>query len=145
MKKEKKYIAILIIFILAIIASVILSFVSIEQACGGTQTGCYAVNTSQYEKTFGIKNGYIGLTLFSILAIITLLHIIHPSKANKRIIVTGIIFGTLFAIYFLYIQFFILKAICKYCMVIDLGMLINLGIIIFWNDTQDLNSLKWTN
>jgi uncharacterized membrane protein len=145
MKKEKKYIVILVIFILAILASGILSFVSIEQACGGTQTGCYAVNTSQYEKTLGIKNGYIGLVVFSILAIITSLHIRNPSKSKKRIIITGIILGTLFALYFLYIQFFVLKAICKYCMVIDLGMLINLGIIMFWKDTEDLNSLKWTN
>jgi len=131
---KTKYKVILGILILVIIASGILSFVSIEQACGGVQTTCYAVQTSQYETTFGIKNAHAGLVIFSLLAILTILHIKKPSKLKKNIILLGIIGGATFALYFLYLQFFALNAICKYCMVIDVGMLIQLGIIIFWKE-----------
>jgi uncharacterized membrane protein len=135
---KTKYKAILAIFILAIISSGILSFVSVEQACGGVQTTCYAVQTSQYEQTFGIKNAYVGLFIFSIMAILTFLYIKNPSKSKKQMITLGIIGGALFALYFLYIQFFILDALCKYCMVIDIGMLMNLGIIILWKEKKKI-------
>lgn len=138
MKNNIKYITILVIFILAIITSGILSFVSIEQACGGVQTTCYTVQTSQYETTFGIKNAYIGLFAFSIMAILTFLYIKNPSKSKKQIITLGIIGGALFALYFIYIQFFILDAMCKYCMIVDAGMLINLGIIILWKEKKQI-------
>lgn len=134
MTNKAKYTTILVVFILALLASAVLSFISIEKACGGIQTTCYAVQTSQYEKTFGIKNGYIGLFVFSIMAILTFIHIKNPSKYKKQLITTGIIGGTLFALYFLYLQFFVIKAMCKYCMVIDLGMILELGIILLWKE-----------
>lgn len=136
MKTNTKYLAILIIFILSIMASAILTFVSAEQACGGTQTTCYAVQTSQYETTFGIKNAHIGLFVFTILAILTFLHIKKPLKYKKNLLMLGTIAGSLFALYFLYLQFFVLDALCRYCMVIDIGMLMNLGIIILWKEKK---------
>lgn len=134
MTNKAKYLIILTIFILITIASGILSFISLEQACGGIETTCYAVQTSQYETTFGIKNAHAGLVIFSIMVILTTLCLTKPSKNIKLILSIGIMLGSLFAIYFLYLQFFVLDAICKYCMVIDIGMLINLGIITFWKE-----------
>ncbi len=134
MKNTAKYMTILVIFILAILASGILTFISVEQACGGIQTTCYAVQTSQYETTFGIKNAHIGLFTFSVMAILTFLHLKNPSKSKKKLLIIGIVGGTLFAIYFLYLQLFVIDAICKYCMVIDIGMLLNFGIIILWKE-----------
>ena len=57
---------------------------------------------------------------------------------KKMLINLGVIGGTIFALYFLYIQFFILDALCKYCMIIDIGMLINLGIIILWKEKKKI-------
>lgn len=139
---KTKYKVVLAILILVIIASGILSFVSIEQACGGIQTTCYAVQTSQYEKTFGIKNAHAGLVIFSLLAILVFMQIKKPSKYKKQIITLGIIGGAAFAIYFLYLQFFALNAICKYCMIIDVGMLFELGIIILWKEKTSLRNLN---
>lgn len=134
MKNKAKYIILLTIFIIAFICSGILTFVSVEEACGGIQTTCYAVQTSQYETTFGIKNAHMGLVAFSIMAILIFLHLKQPTKNKKQIIKMGIILGSIFALYFLYIQFFVIDALCKYCMIIDVGMLINLGIIAFWKE-----------
>ena len=138
MINRAKYTIILIIFLLAILASGILTFVSVEEACGGTQTTCYAVQTSQYETTFGIKNAHAGIFAFSIMAILTFLYIKKPSKYKKQMIALGIIGGALFALYFLYLQFFVIDALCRYCMVIDVGMLLNLGIIILWKEKKEI-------
>jgi len=134
MRNKAKYTIILIIFILATIVSGILSFISVEQACGGVQTSCYEVQTSKYEETFGIKNAHIGLLVFPILAILTFMHMKNPSKYKKKIIALGLIGGTIFAIYFLYLQLFILNAMCKYCLVIDIGMILGLGVIVLWKE-----------
>lgn len=129
-----KYAVLIGIFFLSFVSSAILSFIPPEQACGGVQTTCYAVQISQYEKTLGINNSYFGLIAFTILAILALLQIKNPSKYKKKIITFGLFIGSFFAIYFLYIQFFILEALCKYCLVVDFGTLLSLGIIFAWKE-----------
>ena len=131
---KTKYILLLTLIALSLISSIVLSFVPIEKACGGIQTSCYAVQTSNYEQTFGINNGYFGIIAFSLLIILIILQVKKPSKYKKRIINLGIILGSLFAIYFLYLQFFVLKSLCKYCMIIDVAVILSLGIIGFWKE-----------
>jgi uncharacterized membrane protein len=131
---KTKYKILLVLFAIAFLASLILSFVPLEQACGGVQTGCYAVQTSQYETTFGIKNAYLGLVAFAIIGLLAIFQIKHPIKERKQIIGLGVIVASLIAVYLLYIQFFVLHAVCKYCMVIDSSTLVSLGIIIFWKE-----------
>lgn len=129
-----KYKILLILFVICFIASAILAFVPAEQACGGVQTTCYAVQTSQYESIFGINNAYFGLAAFFLIGILAFLQIKKKEKIRKDLITYGVVFASLIAIYFLYIQFFILDAICKYCMVIDSATLLSLGIILFWKE-----------
>ena len=124
----------LIIFIICFIASAILSFIPAEKACGGTQSTCYAVQQSGYEETIGIKNCYFGLITFGILIILTLAHIKKPVKYKKQIITFALIIGSLFAVYFIYLQLFVIQACCKYCMTIDIGTLLALVIILFWRE-----------
>ena len=50
MKNKAKYIILLTIFIIAFICSGILTFVSVEEACGGIQTTCYAIVTGKQYK-----------------------------------------------------------------------------------------------
>lgn len=128
MKNKTKYTLILVLMLLATIASIMLSFISLDQACGN-DGNCSIVQTSKYEKTFGIKNAHLGLIAFPILMILTLFELRRTNLYRKRLIQLGIIVGSAFAIYFLYIQIFILKAVCKYCLVVDIGVLIALGLI----------------
>jgi len=136
MVKTLKYKVLFVLFILSFLASAVLSFIPLEQACGGTQTTCYVVQTSNYETLWGIKNAYLGLLAFGVISILTIFQIEMPKKLTKNLITTGVVFASLIAIYFLYIQFFILDAICKYCMVIDIASLLALGIIIFWKEKK---------
>ena len=129
-----KYKILLGLFTIAFIASAILAFVSLEQACGGVQTTCYVVQTSQYETTLGIKNAYAGLVAFLLIGFLAFLQIKNPNKERKDLITGGVVFASIVAIYLLYIQFFALNAVCKYCMVIDSATLISLGIVLFWKE-----------
>jgi len=136
MKNKTRYTIILVLMILASMASLILSFVSLEEACGGSpsglngQNGCTIVNTSQYEYILGFKVAHLGLIAFPILTVLTILELKKSRKYQKRLLKIGITLGALFAIYLIYLQLFVIKAICKYCMVADIGVLISLGIIL---------------
>ena len=140
MKNKTKYGIILILMILATFASLILSFISLKEACsvlGGDPFGCTVVQTSEYESMFlGIKNAHIGLIAFPILAILSFLELKRPNKHQKRAITIGMILGSIFALYFLYVQFFVLNAICKYCMVVDFAVLLSMALIIFWDEKK---------
>ena len=134
MKYKQKYVILLIIFIICLIASIILSFIPLEEACGGTDTGCYIVNISKYERTIGIKNSYFGLIAFSVLIILTIYHILKPKRYKKQLILIGIIIGSVFAAYFIYLQVIVIKAYCQYCMVVNIGTLLGLAIALFWKE-----------
>ena len=129
-----KYKSILLLIALALISSVILSFIPINKACGLEDSGCYAVQTSPYETTFGFQNAHLGLVAFAILFLITFLHDKKPTKKRKQLIASGLILGSVIAIYFLFVQFFILKAICQYCMITDIGILLSLAIFLIVKD-----------
>ena len=129
-----KYFLLLAIFTISFIVSVILSFIPAEQACRGIQTTCYAVQNSDYSTSFGISNSSLGFIAFGFLSLITFSHMKKPKKYKKYIITAGILFGSVIAIYFLYIQFFVLNAICKYCVIIDIGVLLSLLIIFVWKE-----------
>jgi len=131
---KTKYKILLVLFIIAFISSAILSFIPLERACGGIQTTCYAVQTSQYEATLGIKNAYSGLVAFLLIGFLAFLQIKNPNKERKDLIKYGVVFASLIALYLLYIQFSVLNAVCKYCMVIDSATLISLGIVLFWKE-----------
>ena len=140
--KKTKYILLIAIFIISFLASAILSFIPAEKACGGTQTTCYVVQTSEYEKTLGVNNSYLGLIAFPILLILTFSHIKKPKTYKKQIIFFGILGGALFAIYFLYLQFFVIKALCRYCMIVDIGALLSLSIISLWKEKKSIQYLN---
>ncbi|PJE81076.1 hypothetical protein COU58_04350 [Candidatus Pacearchaeota archaeon CG10_big_fil_rev_8_21_14_0_10_32_42] len=135
MKKETTYKTIIFLMIIATIVSGILSFISIQDACNVFgNSGCSIVQTSEYESTFGIKNAHLGLIAFPILAILTFFELKRPKKYQKVVITVGMSIGSIFALYFLYVQFFILKAVCQYCMVVDLAILASMILIIFWDE-----------
>jgi|SRR3989344_2705052 len=90
---------------------------------------CSAVQNSEYSKLFGIKLYDFGKVCFSVLLII---YAISKMKTkNKKIFsqlfVAATTIGAAFALYFLYIQAFILRTFCSNCLLID-----GIAIIIFF-------------
>lgn len=133
MKQEIKisiYSILLILFLISLGSSLVISTQPISAYCD-PGSGCDIVQHSSYASTFGIKNSHFGIIGFSLLSIITYLQIKSPSKQKKQFIYLGILISSLIAIYFIYLQEFVLNAYCKYCMVVDISMLLALGIIIY--------------
>ena len=76
---------------------------------------CHKVQHSPQSKTFGIPNSYAGLGMYLVILLLTFFYVsgsvpFWPIQA----IVT---FGFLFSLYFLYVQAFVLRAFCTWCVV----------------------------
>lgn len=124
-----KYHILLAIFIISFLSSVILASQETPLFCG-EETGCNIVTNSKYAYTFGIKNSEYGIFIFAFLALLTFLHIRDPHEIKKTTIHTGTIIGAIIATYFLYLQQFVIGAYCKYCIVVDVGLIIGLLIVL---------------
>lgn len=79
-------------------------------------TSCESVRESSYGEIFGIKLFYISIVAFLIL----LLTYIY----NKKIFLIECLIGSIFSLYLIFVQLFVLKQICSSCMIIDLIMIV---------------------
>ena len=128
-----KYKIFLLIFVLSLISSIILAVNSTTGLCA-PGNGCDVVNSSVYGSTLGIKNSIYGVFIFTFLILLTLFHIDKPNKHTRKIIHSAVIVGSIIAAYFLLLQIFVIKAICKFCLVIDIGLIVGLGLMIYFWD-----------
>lgn len=76
---------------------------------------CYTVQHAKQSKTFGIPNSILGFLMYVAILVLTLLYTggsiaFWPIQA----IVT---FGFLFSMYFTYVQAFVLRAFCTWCVI----------------------------
>lgn len=76
---------------------------------------CVKVQTSKYSRTFGIPNPYLGLCMLAAILLLLVLHYMFGIFLLLARLL--IIFGAAFSIYFTYIQAFVLKAFCTWCVV----------------------------
>ena len=120
-----KYKIFLVIFILALISSILITANASTGLCK-PGNGCDTVNSSVYGTTFGIKNSVYGIFIFSFMIFLTLIHIKKPNRHTRRILHLLVIIGSLIALYFMYLQFFVIKAMCEFCLVVDIGLLVAL-------------------
>lgn len=125
-----KYRILLALFIIALTASLILSLIPVSQICDPNE-GCDVVQHSSYSKTLGIKNSYFGILIFALGSLLIYSQIRKPTQKKRKLIHAIVIAGSIGAIYLIYIQKFVLNAFCKYCMTIDISLLVALLVIIF--------------
>ncbi|MEK6844735.1 MAG: vitamin K epoxide reductase family protein [Nanoarchaeota archaeon] len=126
-----KYKILLLIFIISLISSIfILSTNHGNSGFCQPDGGCNAVQNSKYSYLFGISNSIYGTFIFLILSMITFSQIQKPIKNKQLLINSAVILGFIVAIYFIFIQIFIIKAFCKYCLVIDFSLIIAFFLVI---------------
>lgn len=132
-KRDIKYLSLIILFTTFIVCSIYLlpDSTSCEINC----------DDNDYKETFGINHGWYGIIIFTILWLLSSYLFLCPQdcKSYKRLklILTGAIsFGAGIAVYFLYLQQFVLKEYCIYCLIIDIGLLVCFGIIILMEDRK---------
>ncbi|MDP3992177.1 MAG: vitamin K epoxide reductase family protein [Nanoarchaeota archaeon] len=120
-----KYKIFLLVFVLSLISSVILFSNSLTGICDPGK-GCDVVNNSAYGSTFGVSNSFYGIIIFSFMILLTVFHMKKPSSHTRRIIHAAVILGAAIALYFLYLQLFVIRVFCSFCLIIDFGLLISL-------------------
>ncbi|OGY89967.1 MAG: hypothetical protein A2927_02725 [Candidatus Komeilibacteria bacterium RIFCSPLOWO2_01_FULL_45_10] len=82
---------------------------------------CEEVVQSKYARTFGVSNDLGGILFYLVLAGLLAL---NQSTFNQEIIVKLMVLavfgGFVFSTYLLYVQFFILKKFCTWCLIANL-------------------------
>ena len=76
---------------------------------------CHKVQHSSYSKTFGIPNSVAGLFMY--MAILVLAYFYAGGLVTFWPIQAIVTFGFLFSLYFMYVQGFVLRAFCTWCVV----------------------------
>ena len=82
---------------------------------------CASVQNTSYGYFLGIQVYIWGFIAFSILLILKILSATnnkYNAAADKMFIKLAFL-GTMIALYFIYVQFFVLKQLCSICLVID--------------------------
>ena len=94
------------------------------------QAGCFMVQHSVYAETFGIPNTLLSLIGFMAVIIVAVMLIMEkgPGQYLEWALISMLGVGALFALWFLYVQHFILRAYCTFCIPIDILSLIICGL-----------------
>jgi uncharacterized membrane protein len=131
---KQKYKILLAIFTVCLIASGLLAFTPIEKICGEETSSCAIVQNSEYKDILGASNSLLGIFAFTVLIFITASHSKNPKRHKKLFLVFGTTISAIAALYFIYLQAFVIKAFCPYCMTIDIGSILAFVIIITTNN-----------
>lgn len=83
---------------------------------------CYKVQHSPQSRTFGIPNSVAGFCMYALILVLAALFSegLVPFWPLQAIIV----FGFAFSMYFLYVQAFVLRAFCTWCVVSAFNFLV---------------------
>lgn len=122
------YLGIILLSAIALIFSIIILIQktsyspAIDNFCTALngQSQCEGVQASTYGKILGIDNPWFGIFGFIALMIFAGLSLLKENKTLRRLIVTGGIVSGSLAIYFLYIQAFILGQYSIFCVIVDI-------------------------
>ena len=90
---------------------------------------CRKVQQSEYSKTFGIPNTFAGLGMYTILLV--LLALFTGGSLPWWPIAAVVTFGFLFSMYFTYIQAFVLRAFCTWCVVSAINFTVMFVTVVF--------------
>ncbi len=98
----------------------------------GSLTGCNVVAQSPYSKLFGIPLAEYGILFYALLFVLAALELAVYDRLLRRVLQAGALFGIVASIYFVFLQVFVIGALCVYCLgsaVIMLLILVSAGFI----------------
>lgn len=87
-------------------------FAGVAPACAGGSHGCETVQSSRYAKILGIPVSAVGLVGYASLLLSAALR--TEGGVYLRFFLTLV--GTLFSAYLTYLEFFVVRAICQWCL-----------------------------
>lgn len=136
MKKQQATTLVTGLFLIVLVLSGYLYYLELNKIEDSTicnfneRFNCDEVANSSYAQTFGISNSLLGIILSVLVLTFVNLNSKKQSKKLFEYTLLGLILASAFSIYFLVLQFFVIKTICPFCLVIDLAILISL--FLFW-------------
>lgn len=86
--------------------------------------GCNEVTTSEYSTLFELPIALFGMIYYAGVIFLMLIYLIEKSNKALKLALVLISGGLAFSIYFVYLQFFVIDAICLYCMVSAIDILL---------------------
>lgn len=97
-------------------------------------TGCDTVTTSEYSIVFGIPLALLGVLYYLTVFFTAILYADTKNKYLAYFLPLAVTAGLFCSVYFVYLQLWVLKAICEYCMVSAIGsaILFIFGMITLW-------------
>ena len=91
----------------------------LNNVCAVTRSNCQAVQESIYGNVFGIDNAVIGMVGYSLLLLSLLIWIVTRRAEIQWIVLLGSLIAGLMSLRFLYLQAFVLKEYCIFCVAAD--------------------------
>src|SRR3990167_9423720 len=91
-------------------------------------SGCNIVAGSQYARIFGIPLAEFGVVFYGALFILAALELVLVNRLLRRLLQAMALIGILASLYFIFLQLFVIDAVCIYCVV---SALITMFILIF--------------
>lgn len=86
----------------------------VDPACFSDSQSCSAVQKSKYSEVLGVPLALIGAIGY-LLIFVSLLLPIHKTERGRLITLSLSTVGFLFSIYLTYLEIFVLKALCQWC------------------------------
>lgn len=128
MKDRNYWLAIMVVTVIGFVDSIYLSWVKISSlyALCGPFGDCETVNTSPYSEILGVPIAFLGAGAYLVIFMLLYLEKRSTSWADmSQLAVFGIsLVGVLYSAYLTYIELFVIRAICPYCVVSAIALLI---------------------
>lgn len=123
------------IFVLAGLGLVDALYLSVQHYTGEippcTLTGgCEQVTTSEYSKFLGVPVAYAGALYYLGLLIALILFIDLKRSIFFKLATAMVSFGFLFSLYLTYLQFFVINALCPYCLLS--ALISSILVVLLW-------------
>lgn len=89
-----------------------------DVACiGFPKAWCRKVQYSKQSKTLGVPNSVLGFLMYSAIFLLVTFHPVLPVISAGALITLLVFVGFLFSFYFMYVQAFVLRAFCTWCVI----------------------------
>lgn len=113
------------ILVISVINLFVASYIEINKvlaidSCFKGMAGCAVVDASAFSDIAGLPLSIIGILAFLVIAILALAQIKKPSEKRKKLLGLLILLAAIFSLYLIFLQAFIIKAFCRYCLFVDL-------------------------
>lgn len=102
---------------------------------GAGLDGCNQVAQSPFSRPFGVPLAYLGLVFYALLFAFALVTFVKHHRYLHQALVATAGLGALFSVVFLYIQFFLIQALCIYC-ILSAGIAFLALFVSLWLDRR---------